>query len=73
MMHALSSGVMTTPPFPILEVCDVCQHRQAIVTLGCVDYCALCAPAPKRSDPDIERARDLHPSSWPTELEAVGR
>lgn len=24
--------------------CDVCQHRPALVTLGCVDYCAVCAP-----------------------------
>lgn len=24
--------------------CDVCQCRQALVTIGCVDYCALCAP-----------------------------
>lgn len=25
-------------------VCDVCQERPALVTLGCVDYCAPCAP-----------------------------
>lgn len=47
-------------PAPAPIRCDVCQSRTAIVTLGCVDYCALCAPL-------------WHPSFGPTdeELDAV--
>jgi hypothetical protein len=33
------------------SVCDVCQVRQAIVTLGAVDYCAICAPDWPRNNP----------------------
>jgi hypothetical protein len=33
------------------SVCDVCQTRQAIVTLGAVDYCAICAPDWPRNNP----------------------
>lgn len=27
------------------RVCDVCQELQAVVMLGCVEYCARCAPS----------------------------
>jgi hypothetical protein len=27
-----------------LALCDACQELPAIVTIGCVDYCARCAP-----------------------------
>lgn len=35
---------MASPFDSVVVVCDCCQERVAIVTLGCVDYCAVCAP-----------------------------
>lgn len=62
MLHALSFSVMTDSPSPT-AVCDVCQSRQALVTLGVVDYCAICAPALDGAGVAVGRA--LHPSSLP--------